>query len=190
MSIKEDYIMETKELEQKQNEIFYNCTECSSAIEILSINENECSIEFQCINNNHKIKMLINEYINKIKKFNNNNIKNDICITHNLKYECFCLDCKIHLWKDCLKLRNHVNHLKNNIIEIQPDKKEIDIYEKIIKNYEDRIEKLEIEKINKTRKLNNKFTEHKNKLKIIRESKLNENKNKKEKELKQSKMNI
>ena len=45
---------------------FYNCTECSSAIEILSINENECSIEFQCINNNHKIKMLINEYINKI----------------------------------------------------------------------------------------------------------------------------
>ena len=66
MSIKEDYIMETKELEQKQNEIFYNCIECSSAIEILSINENECSIEFQCINNNHKIKMLINEYINKI----------------------------------------------------------------------------------------------------------------------------
>ena len=116
MSIKEDYIMETKELEQKQNEIFYNCTECSSAIEILSINENECSIEFQCINNNHKIKMLINEYINRMKKFNNNNINNDICITHNLKYECFCLDCKIHLCKDCLKLRNHVNHLKINII--------------------------------------------------------------------------
>ena len=121
---------------------------------------NALRIEFQCINNNHNIKMLINEYINKMKKFNCNNINNDICITHNLKYECFCLDCKIHLCKDCLKLRNHVNHLKNNIIEIQPDKKELNIYEKIIKNYEDRIKKLEIEKINKTRKLNNKFTEH------------------------------
>ena len=37
-----DYIMDTKEPEQqRQNEILYNCTECPSSIEILSINEDE-----------------------------------------------------------------------------------------------------------------------------------------------------
>ena len=70
MTKENDYIMDTKEPEQqRQNEILYNCTECSSAIEILSINEDECSIEFQCIKNKHKKKILINEYLNKMKKF-------------------------------------------------------------------------------------------------------------------------
>ena len=56
-----DYIMDTIDLsEQSKDEIYYNCTECPSSIEILSIDENECIIEFQCINNNHKKKMLIN----------------------------------------------------------------------------------------------------------------------------------
>ena len=115
--IENDYIMDTKEPEQqRQNEILYNCTECSSAIEILSINEDECSIEFQCINNNHKKIIPINEYLNKMKNFNDRNINNDICNLHNLKYECYCLDCNIRLCKECLKLRNHVNHFKNNII--------------------------------------------------------------------------
>ena len=36
------------------NNIYYNCNECSSSIEILSINEKESIIEFRCINNNHK----------------------------------------------------------------------------------------------------------------------------------------
>ena len=81
-----DYIMDTKEPEQqRQNEILYNCTECSSAIEILSINEDECSIEFQCINNKHKKIIPINEYLNKIKNFNDRNINNDICDIHNLR---------------------------------------------------------------------------------------------------------
>ena len=134
-SIDDDYIPESDILSnQEQNEINYNCSECYSEIEILSINENECSIEFQCINNNHKKKMLIKDYINKMSNFKNKNINlnNDICITHNLKYECYCLDCKKHLCKDCLKLRNHVNHLKNIILEIQPNKKELNIYENII----------------------------------------------------------
>ena len=41
MSKENDYIMETSESsEQIQlNKIYYNCTECSSPIEILSINE-------------------------------------------------------------------------------------------------------------------------------------------------------
>ena len=55
----------------KLNEIYYNCSECQSPIEILSTNEKDSTIEFKCINNNHKIKMTIKEYINKMKSFNN-----------------------------------------------------------------------------------------------------------------------
>jgi len=155
--IDDDYIPESDILSnQEQNEINYNCSECYSEIEILSINENECNIEFQCINNNHKKKMLIKDYINKMSNFKNKNINlnNDICITHNLKYECYCLDCKKHLCKDCLKLRNHVNHLKNIILEIQPNKKELNIYENIIENYNNKIENLEREKININKEIN------------------------------------
>ena len=67
MSKENDYIMETKEssAQLELNEINYNCTECSSPIEIISINENECSIEFKCINNNHNKKISINKYINE-----------------------------------------------------------------------------------------------------------------------------
>ena len=37
------------------SDIYYNCTECSSLIEILSINEDSNIIEFECLNkdNNH-----------------------------------------------------------------------------------------------------------------------------------------
>ena len=86
MSKENDYIMETIESEIKQEELFYNCGEYSSPIEILLINEDECTIEFQCINNKHKKKMLIKEYFNKMKNYNNRNINNDICDIHNLKY--------------------------------------------------------------------------------------------------------
>jgi DNA-directed RNA polymerase subunit RPC12/RpoP len=46
MSIENDYIMETKEPELMQEELLYNCTECSSPIEILLINEDECLLNF------------------------------------------------------------------------------------------------------------------------------------------------
>ena len=177
--------METNDQsEQSTNEIYYNCTECSSSIEILSIDENDCSIEFQCINNNHKKKMLINDYITKMKKFNNNQINNDICILHNLKYDCYCLDCNTHLCKDCLQMRDHINHTKNNIIEIKPNKDEIRIFENILKFYKTKIEELEYEKINKTKELDNKLKEYKNKLKERKELKKDENKKKMELELK------
>ena len=96
----------------KLNERYYNCTECFSPLEILSIDEKRFTIEFKCINNNHKKKLLIKEYIDKMKNFNNSNLHNDKCQIHNLPYVCYCLDCKIHLCKECLKLRNHVNHKK------------------------------------------------------------------------------
>ena len=129
------------------NEIYYNCTECSSSIEILSINKKECSIEFRCINNNHKRKMSIKEYFEIMKDYNDKNINIDICQAHKNKYECFCLDCKIHLCKECLKLRNHINHTKNNIIEIQPNSKEINIIKNLIKCYDDKMDELESKKL-------------------------------------------
>ena len=186
-----DYIMKTNESpgQLELNEINYNCTECSSPIEIISINEKECSIEFQCINNNHKEKISIDEYIKKMKNFNNNNINNDICITHNKRYECFCVDCNLHLCKECLQSRNHINHIKNYFIEIQPNKKELNAIENIIEYYKEKIENLENEKINKTKELNVKLKEYKFNLKKNYEIKIKENQNKMEDRLKKNKDN-
>ena len=141
------------------NERYYNCTECFSPIEILSIDEKKITIEFKCINNNHIKKLLIKEYIDKMKNFNNSNLHNDKCQIHILSYECYCLDCKIHLCKDCLKARNHLNHFKNNIVEIQPNKKELklNILENIVNYYEDKLEKLQKENVIKTKAINDKL---------------------------------
>ena len=42
-------------------EMYYNCTECSSPIEILYINEKRNVIEFKCSKNNHIEKLSIKE---------------------------------------------------------------------------------------------------------------------------------
>ena len=165
MSEENDYIMESTESSEKMQlkEIYYKCIDCSSAIEIISMNETECTIEFKCVNNNHKGKISIKDYIEKIRDFNDRNINNDICIIegHNKnKYECYCLDCNKHLCKECLKSRNHIGHNKTNILEIQPNQRELNIIENIIKSYEDQIDELEKEKFKKTKEINNKFKEY------------------------------
>jgi hypothetical protein len=159
------------------NEIYYNCTECSSNIEILSINEKEGKIEFECINNNHHRKMSIKEYIDKMKDFNNADINNDKCKIHKEIYICYCFDCKIHLCKECLQSRNHISHRKINILEIQPNKKELKMFEKCISYYGDKLEKMEKEKLIKTKELNDKLTEYK-KIKNKGKQKENEKGNK------------
>ena len=106
-------------IELEQN--YYNCTECSSLIEIISISED--IIEFVCLNkeNNHGKKIMsLKEYCEKMIRFNNKKVNGDICDIHkkyNNKYVSYCFDCNIHLCKECLKTRNHINHRKNNIIE-------------------------------------------------------------------------
>ena len=126
------------------NDIYYNCTECSSIIEILSIDEQNNTIEFKCINKdkNHKIKININDYLEKMKKYNNKNINKDTCNIHNNKYITFCINCNIHLCNECLRTKKHINHIKNNIIEIQSSKDELKIVEEIINHYDERIENL------------------------------------------------
>ena len=176
--------------EPQLNEIYYNCTECSSHIQILSIKNN--IIEFKCLNKNksHKKILPIIEYINQMKNFNNKDINNDICLKHNKIYESYCLDCNKNLCNDCLKLREHFNHNKNNIIEAKPNKKELNIFENIINYYDKEIEKLENEKVKLRNHLKDKIGRFKNKLKEKRDIKINDNNNKKEKELKMNKQNF
>ena len=157
MSKNED--QETEELSNqlKLKEILYNCNECSSAIEILSIDEKEYGVGFDCINNNHKKKTSIKEYIDQMKKYHDDiNLNKDVCI-HNNKYECFCIDCKKHLCRESLILREHINHQKINIIEIQPNKNQLKLINDIIEFYEEKIDNLEKEKLKKNLEINDKI---------------------------------
>ena len=83
------------------DEIYYNCTECSSLIEILSINEDNNIIEFKCLNkdNNHQKKVMnLREYFEKMEKYNLKRLNNDTCEIHNKnKYVSYCFDCNSHL---------------------------------------------------------------------------------------------
>ena len=92
----------TPQLEQIQSEnnnLGYNCPECSSLIEILAINEDNNTIEFNCINNNnHSNNIKIKEYLENMKKYNDNKNLNEICKNHNkindyVKYMNYCIDC-------------------------------------------------------------------------------------------------
>jgi hypothetical protein len=134
-------------------EIYYNCTECNSLIEILSINEKENTIEFIC-SNQHKKLMPIKEFLDKMMDNDNVDINKDICQIHKNQYMSFCFDCKKHLCKDCLKTREHIYHNKNNIIEIQPIKTELKIIKKIVKYYDDKLEKLKNKKFLIKKRLN------------------------------------
>ena len=187
-SEKNDYMAETNEPSQqlKLKEIYYNCSECKSPIEILTLNENESIIEFKCINNNHKIKMPIGEYIDKMKKYNDKNINNDKCLNKDHKnnnYECYCLDCNKHLCKECLALRNHKDHNKKIILEIKPNKDELNIIEDIIKYYQDEFDKLDKESLIIENEISNKLKEYKLKINERKELKLKENENNIKKEL-------
>ena len=166
MSEKNDYIQETddssKQLQLK--EIYYNCSECKSPIEILKLNEIEDTIEFKCINNNHKIKMKIKEYLDKMKKYNDKNINSDKCLNkdhRNNYYECYCLKCNQHLCKECLSLKTHKDHDKKIILEVKPNKDDLNIIKDIIKYYEDELNILEKESLIKSNEINNKLKEYK-----------------------------
>lgn len=169
------------------------CTECPSDIEILSVNEEQHEIKFRCLNNkSHGIKnMNINEYFEKIKKFKNSNIDEykEKCKIHfsskNNIYISYCLDCNIHLCQECLRKRNHFNHNKNNIIEIQPTEEELNIIDEVTKYYQTNLLNLKNEQKLKTKELQiileNKRKEEK--YKFIKSNKIYEiNKNKELKE--------
>ena len=175
-------------INELNNELFYNCSECSSMIEIISINEENNTIEFKCLNKNKTHPdnniMTIKEYLTKMKKYNNSKLNNDVCEIHNNKYVNFCFDCNCHLCKDCLKTRNHLFHMKNNIIEIEPMKEEINIINEILIYYEDKIDNLMREKLKKVNELKITLNNNKKEIKDKYDEIIKINEKRKEKELK------
>ena len=77
--------------EKDLDDINYDCIDCSSLIEILSINEEKYDVKFRCINNHNK-EILIREYLKSVEK-NKHKIINEKCELHNQEYTFFCFDC-------------------------------------------------------------------------------------------------
>ena len=168
-------------------EIYYNCTECNALIEILSIDEKENTIEFLC-SNQHKKLMPIKEFLDKMMDNDNVDINKDICQIHKNQYMSFCFDCKKHLCKDCLKTRDHIYHNKNNIIEIQPIKTELKIIKKIVKYYDDKLEKLKNKKFLIKKRLNSFLDKCKTDIDNILQKEINNSETKKKLELENNKI--
>ena len=129
---------------------FLSCPECFSLIEIESLDEENQILEFKCSKKNHENKKIaLNKYleiIQKNKKININEFKNQCEIHKNNDYISYCFDCKNHLCTDCLKKGTHINHKKNYIIEIKPVDKELKIIEEVINDYKYELNKIYKEK--------------------------------------------
>ena len=138
--------------ENNSNDISYNCTECPSLIEIISLPQDNTFIKFKCLNkdNSHEQSLSIKDYLIKMKKHHNKQLNDDICKVHTNKtekYICYCFKCKNHLCRECLKSRTHLIHNKSNIIEIQPIQEELNIMNEIINVYKNKVEKLKMKKM-------------------------------------------
>ena len=167
-------------------ELFTICPECSSAIEISSINDINNIIEYRCLKDNKKYIMPIKQYLDELKKNNKKNINeiNDKCKKHKEEsYICYCFDCNCHLCNECLKARDHISHRKNNIIEIKPIKEELNIVENVIEDYKIRLEKIRKEKINREKENEEQTNKEKKAEKEKLNSEIKKNKIKEEKEL-------
>ena len=148
----------------ESNKMYYNCSECSSTIEIMKFDEN--NIEFKC-NNNHNIKMDIKNYLNKMKKYNNIKINDKTCEQHGDEYLSYCFDCNMHLCKECLKLGKHSYHYKIILMELIQNGDSLNEVFELIKQNKNKLKDLNIIK-NKTEK----------KLYNIKDKNINEIKNK------------
>ena len=138
---------------------FLICPECFSSLEIISIDEDNNFLEFKCSKNNHENnKISITQFLKRTKKNDNLNYLNifkDQCEIHkNNNYTCYCFVCKNHLCDECLQSGIHINHTKNNLIEIKPREQELKIISEFISEHKIKLEKLVKEKEIKTKELN------------------------------------
>jgi len=175
-------------INEPKDNICYNCAECSSMIEIIEINKD--IIKFKCLYNKHENTMKINEYLEKMKKYNDKNTNNDKCNKHNNnKYISYCFDCNFHLCNECLKNREHINHHKNYIIEINPTEEELNIIKDMINKNKKKIKNLKIERDNKLKDLEEKLKINKNNIEESRKEKMKEIKNEENEEIKKNSEN-
>ena len=141
--------------------IYYNCSECSSIIEILSIDEDY--IEFKC-NNNHILKMNIKDYLDKMKKYNSVELNNNKCNAHKEEYIVYCFECNAHLCRECLKLGEHGSHYKINIIEIIPNNEILSKVKNLIQENKKEIINLNKTQLKATKKTNDLLNNNINKI--------------------------
>ena len=165
--------------EQKIENIGYNCSECSSLIEILSIDEDENCLSYKCTDGHDMDKIRIKDYLDKMKKYLDNKNLKDICEKHNKEYICYCFDCKNHLCNDCIQTKIHKKHNKEYISKIKPDEEDIDIIKDRIKYYKNEMEKIKREKEKRMKEIkdelnNNKIKENKRIEKLIKMNKRKE----------------
>ena len=116
-----------------KEKIFYFCTLCKK----IFCEEDSCQSEHKC------------ERINNFKFLKINEIKR-ICLEHPDNYfNRFCYDDEINLCETCLSEKQHINHNKENIIEINPieNMEEENIIQEIINYLKGKIEKISNEKI-------------------------------------------
>ena len=171
----------------KKKKMYYNCSECPSVIEIININDE--FIEFKC-NNKHKIKMRIEEYLNKIKEKKdqmllNNTVNNSRCEIHKgEEYFSYCFQCNIHLCKKCLITGEHSLHYKINIIEIIAKDDVIKEIKNLIKNNKSQIKDLKKNKTDIENKINDILDQNIRKIKDIKIKNKKKNNNNEKKELK------
>ena len=175
--------------ENNSDNISYNCTECSSLIEIISLLQDNTFIKFKCINkdNSHEQSLSIKDYLIKMKNHHNKQLNDDKCKVHtnnNEKYICYCFKCKNHLCRECLKSRTHLIHNKSNIIEIQPIQEELNIMKEIINVYKNKVEKLEMKKMIFNQNLEKSLNDKKFQLKKKFEEKTQINNNNRTRDLK------
>ena len=106
----------------KKEKDFYSCSKCDSDIEILSIDDKEAKITFNCLNsedtNNHKTQeMNIDEYIETTEKYNYQYDECSIChrkqnYIKNFPIFDYCIYCKLIICNNC-----KIKHLENKNIE-------------------------------------------------------------------------
>ena len=149
----------------ESNQILYNCSECASVIEIISIDQD--NIEFQCLNNHNK-KITIKEYLDKMKEYNNIILNNYVCDIHKEEYVSYCFECNMHLCKECLKTGDHYYHFKIDIIEIIPNNDVLTKIRNLIKNNKIKIKNLKIIQKETENKISHIKNDNINKIKDIK----------------------
>ena len=104
---------------QKNNEhIFKYCYDCNKII---------CEKCFLNHNKDHKV-INNNEYYNKCPKH------------FNQKYSSFCFDCKENICDECKRSKIHKGHKKNDFIEIEPTKEEINYIKDFLNKFESNLD--------------------------------------------------
>ena len=186
---------EIGETEELKNNNFTICPDCGSSIEMLSINENK--IEYRCLNEKKKhtketkFTKTIEEYLKDIIKNKDNKFDEikDKCHleNHSLNnYVSYCLDCRCHLCEECLKSKEHINHRKSNMIEIQPIEEEVKLIKVVIDDLRKEKENLENKEKEKTEEIDKSLAKEIAEEENIYERKKNDNQKKEDEEKKEN----